>query len=239
MDLTFGLDKDSFTLPTSQIKILAVAIMVIDHIGIAFYPDVYILRIIGRMAFPLFVFFVVQGYFYTSNFNKYAIRLLVLALVSEIPFDNFTYGDIFNMEGQNVCFSLFLVLYFVRTFDNIKKVLPRIIIVLVFCLLGFLLKVDYLWLGILYALVFYFRIKYNLAFLFQMMMLTIFSFTFVHLLIVQPFAPLVLLPMALYQPKKVDKPNLIINLFNRNKKYYYWFYPVQYVIINLITYAIQ
>lgn len=239
MDLSFSLDKSIFQISTSQIKILAVVIMVIDHIGIAFYPDLYFLRIIGRLAFPLFVFFVVQGYFYTSNFNKYALRLLVLALVSEIPFDYFTYGDLFNMESQNVCFSLLLVLFFVRSFDTFKKVPLRIALTLFFCGVGYLLKFDYLWLGILYALVFYLRIKYNLPFLFQMMMLTVFSFTIVNLLIVQPFAPLVLIPIYLYEPKKADKPNLIINLFNRNKKYYYWFYPVQYLIIIIIDYAIQ
>jgi hypothetical protein len=239
MDHSFRLDKSIFQISTSQIKILAVVIMVIDHIGIAFYPDVYFLRIIGRLAFPLFVLFVVQGFFYTSSFNKYALRLLFLALFSEIPYDYFTYGDLFNMEGQNVCFSLLLVLFFVRMFDSFKNVFKRVGIVLLFSGIAFFLKVDYLWVGILYALVFYLKIKYNLLFLFQMMMLTIFSFTIIHLLIVQPFATLVLLPITLYNPKKVDRPNIIINLFNRNKKYYYWFYPVQYLIIILIDYAIQ
>lgn len=69
-----------------MIQIIAMVTMVIDHIGAIFYPDIQLLRIIGRIAFPLYSWFLVQGYIHTRNHKKYMLRLLVLASISQIPF---------------------------------------------------------------------------------------------------------------------------------------------------------
>lgn len=232
------LKKEHIFLSTTKIKILAVLLMVIDHIGVAFFPDIMTFRIIGRLAFPIFVYLVVQGYFLTTNFNKYAIRLFLLALISEIPYDFFMYGEWFTMKSQNVCFSLLLALYFVRFYDNFQKVNQRLIIVTLFSALAFWLKVDYLWLGTLYAMVFYFKIKINLSIIRQTIMFGLFSLTYATVFFLQPFAVLALIPITLYNPSYKDDKGTVVRLFNRNKKYYYLFYPIQFVILTIVYFII-
>ena len=62
------------------IKILAAALMVVDHLGVFFFHDYDILRIIGRVSFPLFAFLIVNGYKYTKDVKKYFYRLLFLLI---------------------------------------------------------------------------------------------------------------------------------------------------------------
>lgn len=69
-----------------QLKILAVVSMVIDHVGVFFFPKYFVFRIIGRLAFPLFAWFIANGARYTGNVKIYFLRLLALALLAQIPF---------------------------------------------------------------------------------------------------------------------------------------------------------
>ena len=65
---------------------IAMLTMLIDHIGIVWFEDEAIYRIIGRLAFPIYAYFVVQGMTYTSNRRRYVLRLAVLAILSQLPF---------------------------------------------------------------------------------------------------------------------------------------------------------
>ena len=70
------------------LKLIAVATMLIDHIGAVFPGETPMLfRSVGRIAFPIFVYMIAQGCRYTNNINKYLLRLALFALISEIPFD--------------------------------------------------------------------------------------------------------------------------------------------------------
>jgi len=60
--------------------------MLIDHIGIVFFPDNLFFRIVGRVAFPLYTYGIVQGFFYTRSRGNYFFRLLVLAMIAQIPY---------------------------------------------------------------------------------------------------------------------------------------------------------
>ena len=66
-----------------QFKGLAAVLMVIDHIGAIFFPDIALFRIVGRLSFPLFAWLLVQGEAHTRHFWRYALRLLVLAFFSQ------------------------------------------------------------------------------------------------------------------------------------------------------------
>lgn len=66
---------------TGFIKLIAIVTMFIDHLGVAVFPGVPILRIIGRIAFPIFAYCIAAGCVYTRNIGKYLQRIVILALV--------------------------------------------------------------------------------------------------------------------------------------------------------------
>ena len=69
------------------LKIIALVTMLIDHIGIVFFPEVLVFRIIGRISFPLFAYFIAEGYYHTSNRKRYVLMLFVFMLISWVPFN--------------------------------------------------------------------------------------------------------------------------------------------------------
>lgn len=116
-------------------------------------------RGIGRLAFPIFVFLLVEGFYHTSSVLKYAFRLLIFALISEIPFDMAIYGTYFNFEYQNVYFTLFLSLLMMWGFDYVSenvqnKALKIFLMTLIFLTASFVsicIKCDYNIMGIAIA----------------------------------------------------------------------------------------
>lgn len=84
-----------------RVKLLAALLMVVDHIGVVFFPEVLELRVIGRLSFPLFCWLLVQGEKYTKNFRQYAIRLLALGIISQPIFQL-----LFQVQSLNILFTL-------------------------------------------------------------------------------------------------------------------------------------
>ena len=89
-----------------HLKLIAICTMFIDHMGHTLFPGVMWLRCIGRIAFPIFCFLIAEGCVYTHDRKKYALRLLVFALLSEIPFNLMTGGWVWNPYDQNVLWTL-------------------------------------------------------------------------------------------------------------------------------------
>lgn len=117
--------------------------MLIDHVTELFVPKdfgylfhlslgpyesditLYVIgRVIGRIAFPLFAFLIVQGFLHTSNLKKYLLRLGIFALISEIPYD-FAFWDFpnttFLFYGQNIFFTLLLGLIAIALIEQIYQ----------------------------------------------------------------------------------------------------------------------
>ncbi|MDD2397091.1 MAG: TraX family protein [Tissierellia bacterium] len=137
------------------LKLTALFTMIIDHYGAIFQSDIITYRIIGRLAFPIYCFLLVEGYFHTSNIKKYAARLLIFAFISEIPFDLAFYGEI-GFEHQNIFFTLFIGLTAVYIIDNKKiNVNNNALIVFAASVLASLLRTDYQFIGIIYIFTFY------------------------------------------------------------------------------------
>lgn len=88
------------------LKILAIVTMVIDHAGNILYPDLLVLQMIGRLAFPIFAYLIVLGVESTKKPLKYMVTLLVFALVSQLPY--FLAFGIQPFERLNILFSLLL-----------------------------------------------------------------------------------------------------------------------------------
>lgn len=122
-------------LTANTLKLIAMITMLIDHAGASLIwqmvtkkDEVYILyrtmRYIGRLAFPIYCFFIVEGLIHTRNVKKYLIRLLIFAFVSEVPFDYALLGK-FTMTYQNVFFTLALGLVCIWGFQFIEEKLPE------------------------------------------------------------------------------------------------------------------
>lgn len=121
------------------LKLTAIITMLIDHIGAgilerllidgyvtdyALYLKIYqldsVLRIIGRISFPIFCFLLAEGFLHTRSRRGYAFRLLVFALLSEIPFDLLFSGG-FNGNSQNVFWTLLIGLLVLWGMDGVRR----------------------------------------------------------------------------------------------------------------------
>lgn len=140
------------------LHIWAMLLMLCDHLQLTLLPELPILRCVGRLAFPLFAFMAVEGYLHTRSLKKYLLRLLMLAVISEIPFDLLVSGSVFDPMHQNVIWTIILGLCCIRAFENIsadlKKMLSAVVIIASLAA-AIIARVDYSSAGVLTLLAFY------------------------------------------------------------------------------------
>ena len=147
-------------LSSSGLKVIAVITMLIDHVASVLLRDtpivllqiagkeltLYVLmRTIGRIAFPIFAFLLAEGFHYTSDRKKYGIRLLVFALISEIPWNLEHTGKLFY-SSQNVFFTLllgFLGLCVIEELKTSPKKTKGIAWLLALLAISIVLRADY------------------------------------------------------------------------------------------------
>lgn len=145
-------------LSRNQLKMLAVLTMLCDHVAVILVEGTFYqpLRMIGRIAFPVFAYFIAQGFLYTSNYKKYLFRIGIFALLSEIPFDLAFQGKMLEFHSQNVMFTMLIglvMLYFLRRWEY--SVGMKCILLLAGGVCGWLFRVDYSWFGVLLIGMFY------------------------------------------------------------------------------------
>ena len=110
-----------FELSAAALHIIAMALMLMDHLWATLLPAQDWLTCAGRLAFPIFAFMAVEGYFYTRNLKRYALRLLLFALLSEVPFDLMYGGTWFYPVHQNVIWTLLLGLLGIHLMETVRK----------------------------------------------------------------------------------------------------------------------
>ncbi|MCR5796238.1 MAG: conjugal transfer protein TraX [Solobacterium sp.] len=130
------------------LKIIAMISMIFDHIGDAFFPEQTWMRIIGRIAMPVFAFCVAEGFAHTRDRKKYLLRMGIFALISEVPFDLFAKGDV-NLVHQNIMFTFLWAMLGLTCYEKItenKKSAAKaagIVLLLVFIIISAILRLDY------------------------------------------------------------------------------------------------
>lgn len=248
----FFTENRKFEITSFHLHILAMAAMLCDHIWFALASGNDWLTSIGRIAFPIFAFMIVEGFFHTKNLKKYVKRLLFFAVISEIPFNLIAGGGIFYPLHQNVLWTFLIGIGLIWINEKFAKkgVAIRFLVGAGTAALGFLLGLislcDYHYAGILTVLVFYFfRGRKPLDFIAQAVCLWYINFEiiggFSYILNIfgtevyfpqQGFALLALIPIWLYRGKQ--------GIYNKAiKTVYYWFYPAHLLAIWLIKEAMQ
>ena len=217
-----------------QLKLIAYASMLVDHIGYLFVPG-YHLRAIGRLAFPIFCFLVAEGAHHTRSAGRYALRLGLWALITELPFDFFAYRG-WNWRGQNVMFTLLLGFLAVQAIRKLPADWLKIAAVAAAALLAEVLRTDYGSTGVWLVVLFYMGREHPhrwILYLFGMALLFLqMDSPNVHILgpiylPLQLFGTAAIVPILLYSGRKAIAAPWV-------KWAFYLFYPVHMVLLRLL-----
>lgn len=236
MGTAYAASSRRFGISGSTLKMIAIITMFIDHAaatvvrGIMRLPqvqsdmDIYgrmseiygLMRDIGRIAFPIFCFLLVEGFLHTRDVKKYASRMFLFALISEIPFDYALKNNWLFPNKQNVYWTLLiglLVLWGVTVCCG--RAVLQILIMTAGLLAAYLLKTDY---------------SYKGVFLIEVLYLLRFSKLYQCLggaaaISWEIPAPLAFIPVYFYNGKRG------ISL----KYFFYWFYPGHLLLLGFVT----
>lgn len=216
------------------LKIIAVIAMIFDHLGYVLFDKFSFMNYIGRLAFPIFAFSITEGYIHTRNLKKYFIRLLIFALISQIPYILFinVFTNIFTL---NILFTLVLGLFTITVYDKSKNKLLGLLSVALCAILAHFLHFDYGWFGIAIIFIFYIfkskKIYMNLFFFTATFINYFYSYitTFrKEYLFIMLFCCLSLVPINSYNGEK-----------GKNIKYFlYIFYPLHLILLYLLTFIL-
>ncbi len=165
----------------SALKALAVFAMLVDHSAICFKPllgktlftafrirftPYVLLRGFGRIAFPIFCFLLVEGFRHTRSKPRYALNLLIFAILSELPYNLFNTGTL-QYAHQNVFFTLLLGFLGIWILSRFREMpLRSSLAVLCLCVCAYFLQADYGWHGYVLILLLYALCAYPLLQLF-------------------------------------------------------------------------
>ena len=153
--------KTKGCLDSLTLKLLAMALMLCDHLWASVASDQAWLTHIGRIAFPIFAFQIAEGFARTHDRKRYLLRMLVFAAVSEIPFNLFYAGTAVYPFHQNVMFTFVLAILLLlgvekfRAKGRIAYLLAAAAAVFLGYILGTVTMVDYYGSGVVTVLIFY------------------------------------------------------------------------------------
>lgn len=221
---------------TFNIKLIAIATMIVDHVGLFFFPQIFLLRVIGRLSFPLFAWLIANGAIHTKNINAYAIRLFLLAIISQIPFSFANQLKNIPFEGLNIVFTLFLGLAAIMIVKKTSKKYLWFSIAIGASFIANILNVNYGAAGVLSIIAFYlFYKKLDKMIFSQILILLVFPYLILF------FEILCHLDLSFYYMNSYYEffgifSLLFIAKYNGKEGYkakylFYSFYPLHYVAI--------
>lgn len=201
-----------------MLKIIAFLSMLLDHIGIVYFPNIIVFRIIGRLAFPLFAWGIARGYKYTKSFKNYVTRLFILALISQYP-----YSLLFKTNNLNICFTLLAGLFVLKIYDYKFKLWLKMLLIAFILTISQYFNFEYGIYGILTIFIFYYLWNKECVIYYQgiltLISIIIFKFNPIQLFAVFSFILILIL-------NKYD--------FKLNKVLQYSFYPLHLFVLFIL-----
>lgn len=204
------------------LKMIAIITMVVDHVGLIFFPTVPAFRAVGRIAFPIFCFLVVEGFYHTRSHLNYLIRLTLFAILSEIPFDLAFRNTLFDWGHQNVFFTLALGLLAIFCLEEMNTTRKFIIPLFLTWAAAIVLHCDYGIGGVLLICIFYVTRETPWV---RLILCTLVLYVFFNAF--ELYSLIAMLPITLYNGKRGPSAKMI----------FYWFYPLHLLVLyGLATY---
>ena len=206
--------------------------MVVDHVGLLFFPHDLLWRVFGRLAFPLFAFLIAEGFGRTSNVRNYLFRLLGFAVISQLAYLPFNYATGWSLANLNIFFTLStgLVALILVSCLSFFSSTPAIILI---CAFADFASFDYGSYGILTVLLSRLVLTHRKIGLPTLLLfpqaVTLFRFAS-GFLSLQYFASMSVPLIAVYNGERgLALPRTL----------FYWFYPVHLFILSLIWYLLH
>ena len=211
-------ENSPFGIDALTLKLLAMAFMLLDHVWATVWSVPWF-TVIGRMAFPIFAFQIVEGFYKTSDRKAYMKRMLIFALISEIPFNLMLSDSLVYPLHQNVMFTFLIALLLMNWMEKYRGSKLRFAGISVVCallatVLGLATFVDYYHYGVLMVLLFYWSYRLPMRWAVQLLGMLYINDAMAGLVYPvelfgrsfeigqQMFAVLALIPIWLYNGKK-------------------------------------
>ena len=221
------------------LHIIAMIFMLCDHMW-ATILDYEWLTCIGRIAFPIFAFLITEGYIHTSNINKYIKRMVIFAIITEIPFNLMVSASPIYPFHQNVLWTFVISLLTLKylNFDNTKNIFKSILIIILAIIIATITMCDYFGTGVMMVVGFYIFRKSKLL---QLLMMI-----YVNMILIQGYSyPIDIAGYTYYFPQQgfAILSLIFIWLYNGKQGYHakwfkifcYAFYPLHMLILYILT----
>lgn len=248
-----------FEITGTGLKIIAMITMVIDHFagGLfeywvlhnkgamsaetfeGFHFACKLMRGVGRMAFPIYCYLLVEGFLHTKNVKKYALRLGAIAVLSEVPFDYLFRRKLFFLEYNNVIWDLLIALGCLyaysliekRKFDIVMEYVAKLSVMALGMVLTFFMYLDYAEAGVCCVSIMYFFHSFDkereiLGFSLGVASLALFSSES------EMWALFMVIPLYLYNGRRGRDSKAI-------RTFFYLFYPAHIAVFAVVAYLLK
>ncbi|MBO4847400.1 MAG: conjugal transfer protein TraX [Lachnospiraceae bacterium] len=241
------MNKEKKMISADSLKWIALITMFIDHIGAGIFEKSpmfisghikldLVLRAIGRTAFPIFCFLLVEGYFHTRNRLRYGLRLFVFCLLSEIPFDLLFRQKFFTLNYQNVYFTLIIgylcmiaMGYLSEMIKGYVSLIPQVLVLALGAVLAQLMHTDYgAWGVVLIGVIFLFSKNRTIQCIASVVFMLVTSFTGL-ISDLEAFGALAFIAIAFYSGQRKNSVN---------KYFFYSMYPIHLSLYAGIRYIL-
>lgn len=220
-------------LPQEALKLIACIAMLTDHIGAVFVGRTA-LRVIGRLAMPIYCFLLAEGICHTKHPVRYGTRLFLGMVFAELPFDCLFYGR-FTLQHQSVMVTLFLAYCMGQCILRLRSQAAKVLVCIPFVLAAELLMTDYGGVGVLFVAMFLLTRELPGRLIVQTLALALLCLSLnsrtVYGIPLQLFAVAAMVPIGLYSGRKLSSSRAAQTAF-------YLFYPGHLAVLWLVRFLI-